>query len=62
MVYFVHFFSGASTKSADLKTKADEMCQKFIMPAMQSASSSLKMAALKAVSDIGKKHALKKYD
>ena len=51
---FLHLFSGASTKSADLKTKADEMCQKFIMPAMQSASSSLKMAALKAVSDIAR--------
>ena len=30
------------------------MCQKFIMPAMQSASSSLKMAALKAASDVAK--------
>lgn len=37
---------------ADLEVKADEMCQKFIMPAMQSASGGLKMAALKATSDL----------
>ena len=38
----------------DLKSKADEMCQKFIMPAMQSALPILKVSALKATSDLAK--------
>ena len=37
----------AAYKGKDLKSKADEMCQKFIMPAMQSALPTLKVAALK---------------
>ena len=37
----------AAFKGQDLKSKADEMCQKFIMPAMQSALPTLKVAALK---------------
>ena len=38
----------------DLKAKADEMGQKFIMPAMQSALPPLKEAALKATSELAK--------
>ena len=46
--------SATQSQSSELKTKADEICQKFIMPAMQSAHSALKLAALKAISDLAK--------
>ncbi len=38
----------------DLRSSADDMTQKFIMPAMQSAVGSLKVAALKATSEVAK--------
>lgn len=38
----------------DLPSQADEMCHKFIMPAMQSALPVLKLAALRATSDLAK--------
>ena len=41
-----------SIKADDLQTKADEICQKFIMPALQSNLSTLKVAALKATSEV----------
>ena len=46
--------SSAIQGRRDLKSKADDMCQKFIMPAMQSALPNLKLAALKATSDVAK--------
>ena len=39
-------------KAEDLHSKADEICQKFIMPALQSNLSGLKVAALKATSEV----------
>ena len=39
-------------KAENLHSKADEICQKFIMPALQSNLSTLKVAALKATSEV----------
>ena len=39
-------------KAENLHSKADEICQKFIMPALQSNLSGLKVSALKATSEV----------
>ena len=39
---------------AEFRRKTDEICQKFIMPAVKSTHPSLKLAALRAASDIAK--------
>ena len=51
---FLRCVGSSAIQGQNLKIKADEMCQKFIMPAMQSALPTLKVAALKATSDLAK--------